>query len=72
MLHERILILVKYVTNVIAGTQSWHFFFFLNPFFVSGQSRPDHTILRSLSALLASLPASENKHFREEFNTVHT
>ncbi|KIM48341.1 hypothetical protein M413DRAFT_440067 [Hebeloma cylindrosporum] len=54
MLHERILVLVKYVTNVIAG-----------------QARPDHTILRSLSALLASLPASENKYFREEFNTEY-
>ncbi|KAF8971424.1 COP9 signalosome subunit 6 [Flammula alnicola] len=54
MLHERILILIKYVTDVIAGT-----------------ARSDHTILRSLVALLASLPASENKHFREEFDTEY-
>ncbi|KDR84839.1 hypothetical protein GALMADRAFT_233256 [Galerina marginata CBS 339.88] len=54
MLHERILILIKYVTDVIAG-----------------QARPDSSVLRSLSALLASLPASENKHFREEFDTEY-
>ncbi|KAF8905435.1 COP9 signalosome subunit 6 [Gymnopilus junonius] len=54
MLHERILVLIKYVTDVIAG-----------------QTRPDHATLRSLSALLASLPASENKHFREEFDTEY-
>jgi len=51
MLHERILVLIKYVTEVIAG-----------------QARADHTTLRSLSALIASLPASENKYFREEFD----
>lgn len=35
-----------------------------------GQVPKDHTILRSISALIASLPASENKGFREEFDTV--
>ncbi|KAG0709093.1 maintenance of mitochondrial structure and function-domain-containing protein [Suillus ampliporus] len=54
MLHERILVLVQYVTNVITG-----------------QVPTDHTTLRSLSALIASLPASENKGFREEFNTEY-
>ncbi|KJA26121.1 hypothetical protein HYPSUDRAFT_36994 [Hypholoma sublateritium FD-334 SS-4] len=54
MLHERILLLIKYVTDVIAGT-----------------AKSDPTILRSLVALLASLPASENKHFREEFDTEY-
>lgn len=54
MLHERILVLVQYVTNVIAG-----------------QIPTDHTTLRSLSALIASLPASENKGFRDEFNTEY-
>lgn len=37
---------------------------------ISGQTKKDHATLRSLSALIASLPASENKAFREEFNTV--
>ncbi|OJA20429.1 hypothetical protein AZE42_09472 [Rhizopogon vesiculosus] len=54
MLHERILVLVQYVTNVVAG-----------------QVPTDHTTLRSLSALVASLPASENKGFREEFDTEY-
>ncbi|KAF8202942.1 maintenance of mitochondrial structure and function-domain-containing protein [Pholiota molesta] len=54
MLHERILVLIKYVTEVIAGT-----------------AKSDPSILRSMVALLASLPASENKHFREEFDTEY-
>lgn len=53
MLHERILLLVKYVADVVAGT-----------------AKKDHDVLRSLAALVASLPASENKAFREEFDTV--
>jgi hypothetical protein len=36
----------------------------------TGQVPKDHTVLRSISALIASLPASENKGFREEFDTV--
>ncbi|KAJ3736883.1 COP9 signalosome subunit 6 [Lentinula guzmanii] len=52
MLHDRILVLIQYVTSVIAV-----------------EAPTDHGILRSISALLASLPASENKTFREEFNT---
>ncbi|THH02497.1 hypothetical protein EW026_g349 [Hermanssonia centrifuga] len=54
MLHERILLLVKYVTEVIVGS-----------------AKRDHDTLRSLSALIASLPASENKGFREEFDTEY-
>lgn len=37
-----------------------------------GQAPKDHATLRSLSALIASLPASENKGFREEFDTVRS
>ncbi|TFL06501.1 COP9 signalosome subunit 6 [Pterulicium gracile] len=51
MLHDRILVLVKYVTQVL-----------------SGESVKDHSTLRSLSALIASLPATESQGFREEFN----
>ncbi|CCM01623.1 uncharacterized protein FIBRA_03684 [Fibroporia radiculosa] len=54
MLHERILVLVKYVGDVIAG-----------------QAEKDHATLRSLSALVASLPANEHKGFREEFDTEY-
>lgn len=38
----------------------------------AGQSPKDHTALRSLSALVASLPASEHPEFREEFDQVDT
>ncbi|KAI0932531.1 hypothetical protein AcW2_001134 [Taiwanofungus camphoratus] len=55
MLHDRIILLVKYVADVLAG-----------------QAVKDHATLRSLSALMASLPASENKGFREEFDTVRS
>ncbi|KAG6910568.1 hypothetical protein DXG01_009518 [Tephrocybe rancida] len=54
MLHERILVLVKYITDVIAG-----------------QAKKDHATLRSLAALVASLPATENKAFRDEFTTEY-
>ncbi|KAI0639109.1 COP9 signalosome subunit 6 [Trametes polyzona] len=54
MLHDRILLLVKYVTDVIAGS-----------------AKKDHATLRALSALIASLPASENSEFREEFDTEY-
>lgn len=71
MLHDRILLLVKYVSDVIAGASSQS-----NtaacPQHVSilGSAVKDHATLRSLSALIASLPASENKNFRKEFDTV--
>ncbi|EJD04393.1 uncharacterized protein FOMMEDRAFT_107067 [Fomitiporia mediterranea MF3/22] len=35
---------------------------------VAGTIKVDHTALRSLSALIASLPASEHPNFREEFD----
>jgi len=54
MLHERIMVLVKYVTEVVAG-----------------QATKDHAVLRSLSALMASLPATESPGFREEFDTEY-
>ncbi|TCD70649.1 hypothetical protein EIP91_002369 [Steccherinum ochraceum] len=54
MLHDRILVLVKYVTDVIAG-----------------EATKDHATLRSLSALIASLPASEHSEFRDEFDTEY-
>lgn len=54
MLHDRILVLVQYVSAVIAG-----------------EAKPDHAVLRALSALVASLPASENLQFREEFETEY-
>ncbi|KAK0245931.1 related to COP9 signalosome complex subunit 6 [Armillaria ostoyae] len=54
MLHDRIVILVHYVTEALAGT-----------------APKDQAILRSISALVASLPATENKAFREEFDTEY-
>jgi len=54
MLHERILVLVQYVTEV-----------------TTGRTQKDHDTLRSLSALISSLPASENRAFREEFDTEY-
>jgi len=73
MLHERILVLVKYVTEVLAGTDPLLWISFQSDLTrLAGQARPDQAILRSLAALVASLPASENKHFREEFDTVST
>lgn len=54
MLHDRIQILISYVSSVIAGS-----------------APKDHAALRSLSALLASLPAIDHPEFREEFNAEY-
>lgn len=71
MLHERIMVLVKYVTEVIAGKFSNRK---IRPScskdMIKGQATKDHAALRSLSALMASLPATESPGFREEFDTV--
>lgn len=71
MLHDRILLLVKYVTEVIAGMHV-NVGLRLAKYSMSavGSAQKDHATLRSLSALIASLPASENKEFRKEFDTV--
>lgn len=72
MLHERIVVLVKYVTEVIAGKfpsyreTGSH----CSKETSEGQATKDHAVLRSLSALMASLPATESPGFREEFDTV--
>ncbi|KAI0322317.1 maintenance of mitochondrial structure and function-domain-containing protein [Amylostereum chailletii] len=38
---------------------------------IAGAATKDHATIRSLSALIASLPASDNKEFREEFDTEY-
>ena len=71
MLHERIMVLVKYVTEVIAGKFSNRKTRHSCPKdMIKGQATKDHAALRSLSALMASLPATESPGFREEFDTV--
>lgn len=70
MLHERILVLMQYVTEVIVGKDTSFSHVLWNWLVWLGQAKKDHAMLRSLSALIASLPASENKAFREEFETV--
>lgn len=39
---------------------------------ISGSAPKDHAMIRSLVALLASLPASDSQGFRDEFETVPT
>jgi COP9 signalosome complex subunit 6 len=69
MLHERILLLVTYVSDVIIGVSTTKsFLLFLST--PKDQAPKDHATLRALTALIASLPATENKAFREEFETV--
>lgn len=69
MLHDRIQILVNYVSLAISGA-------FTSPSLMTsssgflGTASVDHTAFRSLSALLTSLPASDAPEFREEFDTV--
>lgn len=70
MLHDRILLLVKYVSEVIAGQWYRSSFLAASNTLMTGTATKDHATLRSLSALIASLPASENNNFRQEFDTV--
>jgi hypothetical protein len=70
MLHERILLLVKYVSDVIAGLVVTNSIPFSVLTTSKDQAPKDHATLRALTALIASLPATENKAFREEFETV--
>ena len=37
---------------------------------IAGSAPKDHATIRSLAALVASLPASDSQGFREEFETV--
>jgi COP9 signalosome complex subunit 6 len=71
MLHDRILVLVSYVKDVLAGMSC-----FLSPprhtyhIPIAGSTPKDHATIRSLVALVASLPASDSQGFRNEFETV--
>jgi COP9 signalosome complex subunit 6 len=74
MLHDRIVLLVQYVAQVIAGMFLQCCVFCAEQLSAVqrsiGSAKKDHVTLRALSALLASLPASESQSFREEFDTV--
>jgi len=74
MLHERIVVLVRYVTEVVAGNFPLLRSRFLGVLkgVLQGRATKDHAVLRSLSALMASLPATESPGFREEFDTVRS
>lgn len=72
MLHERIKVLVDYVSGVVAGNvyTSCYDSCLTNGPISKGSAKKDHEVLRSLTALVASLPASEHPAFRDEFDTV--
>lgn len=69
MLYDRILVLVSYVKDVLSGALC-HLLrcSYLIP--LSGSTPKDHATIRSLAALIASLPASDSQGFRDEFETV--
>ncbi len=71
MLHDRILVLVNYVKDVLSGMcfpplPLTHTYLDI----ISGSAPKDHATIRSLVALVASLPASDSQGFRDEFETV--
>lgn len=74
MLHDRIQVLVEYVASVVAGMYLIHNLeehgLFSNSSTPIGSAQKDYDILRSLAALVASLPASESPEFQEEFDAV--
>lgn len=69
MLYDRILVLVSYVKDVLSGT-SCHLLHYSYLIPLSGSTPKDHATIRSLAALIASLPASDSQGFRDEFETV--
>ncbi len=72
MLHDRILVLVTYVKDVLSGMSYFSLFLLTHTYLnlISGSAPKDHATIRSLVALLASLPASDSQGFRDEFETV--
>ena len=74
MLHDRIQVLVEYVASVVAGMYLIHSLkdhgVLSNSSTPIGSGQKDYDILRSLAALVASLPASESPEFQEEFDAV--
>ena len=73
MLHDRILVLVNYLKDVLSGMSgnpACQAYTYLPTF--SGSTPKDHATIRSLAALVASLPASDSQGFRDEFETVPT
>ena len=72
MLHNRILALVQYVSDVIAGMQNY-FIYPISHFsehICAGKTQKDHAVLRALSALVSTLPASSHPEFKREFDQV--
>jgi COP9 signalosome complex subunit 6 len=70
MLHDRIVILVQYVADALDGQVLAYGLDILAYKHHSGKVPKNHEVLRALAALVASLPASENSAFRDEFNMV--
>ena len=69
MLHDRILVLVDYVKAVLSGMGHYPACV-VCLILLAGSAPKDHATIRSLAALVASLPASDSQGFREEFETV--
>jgi hypothetical protein len=72
MLHDRISVLVNYVKDVLSGMSYFSPFPLTHTYLnlILGSAPKDHATIRSLVALLASLPASDSQGFRDEFETV--
>lgn len=70
MLYDRIVVLVQYVSQALDGASTLFFFESIS-YGGIGSTKKDHSVLRSIAALIASLPASENRAFREEFDTEY-
>ena len=70
MLHNRILVLVQYVSDVIAGKKGHTLVCTEYSLNSSGNTQKDHAVLRALSALVSTLPASSHPEFKREFDQV--
>ena len=68
MLYERISVLLEYITGVINSGWSTSNQTALIEF--PETAEPDHTILRQMSSLVATLPTIDSVGFQDEFMTV--
>lgn len=65
MLYDRALVLLKYVSDVVDGELHRS-----HRELTAGTAKPDHDILRQISALVATLPVMDVNELHTELETV--
>jgi COP9 signalosome complex subunit 6 len=73
MLHERITVLLQYVIGVVNSMSSLFIpLAIVARSLFAEQARPDHSILRQISSIVAGLPSMDAPQFQQELMTVRS